>query len=346
MMTEQRLRELLGRLGELRIAVVGDLFLDRWWEVDRTLDEPSVETGLTSYQVVGVRKSAGAAGTVLGNLSDLGVGTLYAVGLVGDDGEGYELERLLRQKRVDLRYLVKSAEVFTPTYTKPMFFSVPGEETEDHRFDIKNYRRTPRELEDRLIVAMRAAAKEAQALVVLDQLTYEDTGVVTGGMRRALAALAAERPDPLILADSRSFADRFSGVVIKCNDKEAREMVLGAQGDFSLEELSACQRELSRRAGRPAVVTCGAHGVLVEDGGVRLAPALPVEGEIDVCGCGDACTAGLVSALCAGASPTEAAELGNLCAAVTIRKLGTTGTASPAEVLARYRAAFGEEGGL
>ena len=45
----------------------------------------------------------------------------------------------------------------------------------------------------------------------------------------------------------------------------------------------------------------------------------------------------MVSALCAGATWQEAAELGNLCASVTIRKIGQTGTSSQEEVLTQYR---------
>lgn len=94
-MTLARLQEILAGFGRLHITVVGDLFLDRWWEVDRSLDEPSVETGLTAYQVTGRRQSAGAAGTVLNNLAALGIGDVQAVSMVGDDGEGFELLRLL-----------------------------------------------------------------------------------------------------------------------------------------------------------------------------------------------------------------------------------------------------------
>lgn len=58
-MTQARLQELLAGFGRLHITVVGDLFLDRWWEVDRSLDEPSVETGLTAYQVTAAGKVPG-----------------------------------------------------------------------------------------------------------------------------------------------------------------------------------------------------------------------------------------------------------------------------------------------
>lgn len=50
-------------------------------------------------------------------------------------------------------------------------------------------------------------------------------------------------------------------------------------------------------------------------------------------GAGDAVMAALVCALSAGGDPVEAAELAVLCAAITVRKLGTTGEAYPDEIL-------------
>jgi sugar/nucleoside kinase (ribokinase family) len=75
---------------------------------------------------------------------------------------------------------------------------------------------------------------------------------------------------------------------------------------------------------------------VVEGAAVHKVPAFPVEGPIDIVGAGDATTAGIVCALASGATLVEAAYLGNLVASITIRKLGTTGTASPEEVLAHY----------
>lgn len=345
-MHKERLEELLDRLKDLRIAVVGDLFLDRWWEIDRSLDEPSVETNLTAYQIVGRRQSAGAAGTVLNNLSALGVGQLAVVTLIGDDGEGYELMNLLAQRSIDTSWVVRSPKVFTPAYIKPMFFAAGCEEAEDHRFDIRNIGQTPEIIEAQLIANLTSAAQWADAVIVLDQLTYENTGVVTATMRQALVELARRWPELLIVGDSRAFADRFTGLTIKCNDKEARQLLgHSPEAEFDLGEMNLCLELLHQKTGCPAIVTCGAKGVLVvgNDGPV-LVPALPVSGPIDVCGCGDACTSGMVSALCAGASMEEAARLGNLCAAVTIRKIGTTGTANPDEVLARFDRAFTSEG--
>ena len=46
--------------------------------------------------------------------------------------------------------------------------------------------------------------------------------------------------------------------------------------------------------------------------------------------------AGLVAALCCGASLAEAALVGNLAASITIQQLGTTGTATRGQMLARF----------
>ena len=59
-------------------------------------------------------------------------------------------------------------------------------------------------------------------------------------------------------------------------------------------------------------------------------------GPIDIVGAGDAATSGIVTALLAGADELEAAELGNLVASITIRQLGTTGTATPDQLRAQF----------
>src|SRR4051794_15211529 len=102
MLTDPKLERLLSRIAALRIGVLGDLFLDRYLEIDTALTEPSIETGLDVYQVVRVRSQPGAAGTVLNNLIALGVQQACPIAVIGDDGEGYELRQGLAElARVD-----------------------------------------------------------------------------------------------------------------------------------------------------------------------------------------------------------------------------------------------------
>jgi sugar/nucleoside kinase (ribokinase family) len=338
---------MLKALPSLRIAVVGDLFLDKWLEIDRDLDEDSVETGLTAYQVVNKRVYAGAAGTVLSDLAALDVGKLYAVGFTGDDGEGFELRRALSRLGVNLDGVVVSGGVMTPTYTKPLFLKPAREDgppgfEESNRLDHRNIRPTLPDIEKRITASLWELSSGVDAIMALDQLTVEGHGVITPGIREELAKIALENKKLLVYADSRAFIGKFKNTIIKCNDHEAVSIVKGKNVPHNelvdLDEAGSCLLELSKYSGREVFVSCGSRGVLVrgKNGKPELAPAIPVSGPVDTVGAGDACSSGIVSALCCGASPEEAAFAGNLCSSITIQVIGATGSASREQLWRRY----------
>src|ERR1700730_16177271 len=121
MLSETIIEQILQRLPALRIGVLGDLFLDRYLDIDASLTEPSIETGLDAYQVTRVRSYPGAAGTVINNLAALGVGRILPISVIGDDGEGHELRQALDALGVVIASGISCAEGRrTPTYTKPM----------------------------------------------------------------------------------------------------------------------------------------------------------------------------------------------------------------------------------
>lgn len=340
-MTQERLLDLFSRFASLKIAVAGDLFLDRWYEMDPTLDEASLETGLTAWQVVRKRSAAGAAGTVPNNLSGLGVGHLKAISMVGEDGDGWELLRHLQQLGIDTQDVIISPDIVTPSYIKPLF------PEEGNRLDIKNFRPTPEDLQQELIRRIASALDRCDALILLDQVCEADTGVLTSQVRQAVCDLARQYPDKLVYADSRAFIHQFRDVVIKCNNREAAQ-ISGYQSDdavFDPRQVFDNMERLQEKTHRPVIITCNRHGIAVmEQNKPLLVRAAKQTGPIDVCGAGDACTAGLVSALCAGAGYGEAAFLGNLSAGVTVRQLGQTGRATQQAVLALYNEQWGEDG--
>src|SRR5215831_2466249 len=100
MLSDPLIEKILTCLPGLTIGVLGDLFLDRYLDIDAALTEPSLETGLDAYQVARVRSYPGAAGTVINNLAALGVKKICPISVIGDDGEGYELLRAMDQLQV------------------------------------------------------------------------------------------------------------------------------------------------------------------------------------------------------------------------------------------------------
>ena len=319
MLTTELIEHILVALPHKTVGLLGDLFLDRYLDIDPARDEPSVETGLTAYQVARVRSYPGALGTVLNNLAALGVGCIHPIAIIGDDGEGYELQQALRRlPAVDLGGLVVTADRRTPTYTKPMYGS-----KELNRFDIKNRTPTPRELEDRVIALLDEAWPRLDALIVLDQVSEEDCGVVTKRVREHLAGVANGDPAKFVLADSRERIGLFRDVCVKPNQKELTSIPEGISTLFVTRGPQGI--ELQRREANP------------NEWWIRTIPAYPVTGPIDICGAGDSCSAGIASAVAAGATYEQAAAFGNLVASITIQQIGTTGTASPEQVRRRWK---------
>ncbi|MFO8011954.1 MAG: hypothetical protein R6X20_01480, partial [Phycisphaerae bacterium] len=68
-MNAERFREITSRYTSLRAALVGDVALDRYLEIDPAIEETSLETGLAVWNVVRVRPQPGAGGNVLANLA-------------------------------------------------------------------------------------------------------------------------------------------------------------------------------------------------------------------------------------------------------------------------------------
>lgn len=334
-MTRRDLKAFLDRFPDLSILVVGDFFLDRYLVIDPALAERSLETGLEARQVTEIRNSPGAAGTVTSNLRALGAGQVRALGAIGEDGQGYDLKAGLRATGVDVRDLIETRGRFTPTYTKPIL-KTTGEEME--RLDIKNRTPTPEGLEARIIEALEKALPEVQGVIALDQVQERDCGVVTDRVREALARLAEAYPEVVFFADSRTRIGEFRNVIAKPNREEAvRAAFPGHAGPVDRGRLEACIRSFSERTGRPVYLTLGPDGILCDDTErIHHIPGIAVPGPVDTVGAGDSVSAGVVSALCAGASYPEAGLVGALVASVTIQQIGTTGTASPEQVLDRF----------
>lgn len=318
----------------LRIGIVGDFCLDRYLEIDPNRREVSIETGLPVYNVVNVRAQPGGAGTILNNLVALGIGEIHPVGFCGMDGEGYELRRALSAKpRVFLDHFYSTDLRRTFTYCKPLLVEPGKAPVELNRLDSKNWTPTPRAVEEQLIQAIQALAPAMDALIVLEQVDIADTGVVTRGVLDVLGTIAEQKPNLLVIADSRRGLRGYPRLTLKMNAAELSALT-GAPASTNLDDLKQTASSLAKKHQRPVFVTLAEKGIIgVEpDGSVEHVPALPIRGEIDIVGAGDAVTANLAAALAAGATLKEALQIANAAASIVIHQLGTTGTASVAQI--------------
>jgi rfaE bifunctional protein kinase chain/domain len=333
-MTPDRFRRIMDRYSGLTIAVVGDFCLDRYLEIDPARAEISIETNLTVHNVTRLRAQPGGAGTIVNNLVALGVGSILPVSFCGDDGEGYELRRgLAALPGVNMDRFVASADRRTFTYCKPLLMH-PGQPPEElNRLDSKNWSPTPTALEEVLIDHLKTACEAADAVIFLIQVDVPETGAITKRMLEAIGELAAKYPDKPMLADSRQSLNGWPPVSYKMNAAELAAM-LGRSEGIGPDQAAADCVELAVTTGRPVFVSMSEQGIVAAspDGTFEHVPALPLRGPIDIVGAGDSVTANLTTALAAGATLREALELAAAASSHVIHQLGTTGTASVADV--------------
>ena len=331
-MKRARLQALLERCAQLTVLVVGDFFLDKYLHIDETLAEPSLETGLVAHQVVQVGCSPGAAGTVALNLRALGV-RVRALGVVGVDGEGHDLLQALAAHAIDTAHLLQVRGLHTPAYYKPMLRNA-DQVRELNRMDIKNREALPDAVQRELCSRLHGVLEDVQGVIIADQVVQPECGVIGNRMRAELMLAAAAHPHLVFAADSRARIAAFRTVLLKPNQHEALAATGRNPTATDLVSLAAAGAELQALCGRAVCITLAERGVLLYTvSGAQHIESCTIHGPTDPVGAGDAFMAALMAALGAGAELPEAAELGNLAASITAAQLGTTGTASVAQML-------------
>jgi rfaE bifunctional protein kinase chain/domain len=313
----------LSRLSEARVAVIGDFCVDAYWHLDAGGTAPiSVETGLPIRCVRSQSYGLGGAGNVVANLIDLGVKLVRAIGMIGADPWGAELMRLLSARGADVAGMVKGHDWQTMVYVKPYFG-----ELEENRFDLGGFNRLSQAAQDALVSALESATAECNAVVINQQV---QAGLGDAGFVARLNRVIADHPKTRFIVDSRDAAALFRGAVLKLNATEAARLVGHAQGSARDDA-----RHLAQKSGQPVFVTRGERGIIVADGqAVTEIPGIQIIDRTDPVGAGDTVVATVAAALGSGSDAVTAARLANIAASVTVKKLRTTGTATPAEILA------------
>ena len=334
-MTPNRFHAITARYPALKLAIIGDFCLDRYLEIDPARAEISIETNLPVHNVTRVRAQPGAAGTVLNNVAALGTGEIFPVGFCGEDGEGFELRRALAAlPGVKLDHFLTTPLRRTFTYCKPLVIEPGQPPRELNRLDSKNWTSTPPQVSEALAASTIALLQRADAAIVMDQVDEAETGVVTKTMLGILGLTTRGRALPVV-ADSRRGLHGFPSVIFKMNAAELGKLC-GLSGSLSVEQVREAAVQLARKNQRVVFVTMAERGLVGASpaGAVEHVHALPLRGPIDIVGAGDSVTANLALALAAGATLREALELAALASSLVIHQLGTTGTASIAQMQA------------
>ena len=330
-MNRRRFQEIASRFAHLRLLVIGDLILDEfiWGRVRRI----SPEAPIPVVEVTRETFYPGGAANVARNLREF-TGAVHLMGLTGTDAHARRLRALLEAHGIGSQCLLEDPAAQTIVKTR-----IIAQQQQVVRVD----RERPMSL---------SPAQSAQALDALDGLIGSIDGVIIEDYGKGLlsqpfvdAVIARARAaGKIVTADPNPTNPlHWRGVTaIKPNRAEA----FGSAGrpcslpvhpptaDTALLEVG--QDLLSRWETECLLITLSEQGVILfcRDAPPFHSPTRARE-VFDVSGAGDTAIALFTLALCAGASPVEAAEIANRASGVVVGKLGTA-TVSPEELLESF----------
>ncbi len=314
-----RLADLLQQMRGRRIAVIGDVMLDRYLVGDTERISPEAPVPVVS--VTGRKMALGGAANVAANVAALGAEALL-VGVVGDDRDGAALRHAMQAMGLDDRYLLTVSTRPTTCKTRVLARGqqvVRIDEEDDSPLEEKDL--------GRLSTLALGAIGVADAVLLED---YDKGALGQTLIHEAMAAAKARRVPTVVDPKFRSFFAFGGATLFKPNRRELANAIPGIDLGSTTELTQVAERlEVEH-----LLLTLGAGGMalIARD---RAIPPHFIESTaqevFDVSGAGDTVTAWAGTALAAGATPVEAAELANLAAGVEVTKAGVA-TVSPEEV--------------
>ena len=307
----QRVDELIAQCTGKRIAVIGDVMLDRyfWGSVHRVSPEAPVPV----VDIVDESFHLGGASNVANNLKSLGADPLM-LGVVGDDNSGRTLTDILSGSGMETAGII--VDETRPTTVKTRII---GNNQQIARLDREVKQPIGADVRGRLLEALEQHANEICGIVLQDY----NKGVITSALISQTIKIA-HRHGIAVFVDPKheNFFEYKSVTLLKPNIKETQDALgIKIQSD---EELHAAGRELLERLQcEHVLVTLGARGMMLfSQKGEPSSVKARARHVADVSGAGDTVIATIAAAMAGGALMTEAATLANFAAGVVCEEPG------------------------
>jgi D-beta-D-heptose 7-phosphate kinase/D-beta-D-heptose 1-phosphate adenosyltransferase len=306
-----------------RVVVVGDAMLDIYLSGDAERISPEAPVPVVSVRAS--HRALGGAANVAANVVEIGA-ECRLVAVVGQDALADSLRACLAESGLSDEHLVVAVERPTTSKTR-----VVARGQQVLRIDEEIDDPVPSGTEAQVTTQLERAMGHADALLIEDY----NKGTLTPVVIEVALRLARARGVPVVVDPKfRNFFSYRGATVFKPNRPEL-EQAMGATLDISRPD--ALPALIGRLGVDNLLLTLGADGMALVTSD-RQVTRIPTTGRdvFDVSGAGDTVTAWVGTALAAGASVREAAQVANYAAGVEVGKSGVA-TVSPAEVLAARR---------
>lgn len=302
------------QLPNLKIAVVGDVMVDRY--VFGDVNRISPEAPVPVNRVKHMKEVLGGAANVAANLANLDV-HVYVGGVAGQDTHGNLLQDLLDSNGIDKSGVVISNERSTITKMR-----ILGDRQQMMRLDFETVRDVDRQEEEGLIRWLTILCQKG-----LDGIVISDygKGVCTDTLLRQIFDLANEHMIPTIVDPKGAQWNKYDGAtLITPNVKELSERLGYFIRNDNDNIVNAAKEVLDTNNIQYIIATRSEKGisVIARDGRIWHNPATQQE-VFDVSGAGDTVVATMICSIAANLSMRTALHVANGAAGIVVSKVGT-----------------------
>ena len=301
-------------LPNLRIAVIGDLMVDRY--VFGDVSRISPEAPVPVNRVKQMKEVLGGAANVAANLANLDV-HVYVGGVAGQDTHGNLLQDLLDSNGIDKSGVVISRDRSTITKMR-----ILGDRQQMMRLDFETVRDVEQQEEEELISWLDSLCQKG-----LDGIVISDygKGVCTDSILEKLFNLANCYKIPTIVDPKGSQWEKYNGATyITPNVKELSERVGYSITNDDDKIVAAAKEVLATNNIQYIIATRSEKGisVIARDGRIWHNPATQQD-VFDVSGAGDTVVATMICSIAANLSMRTALHVANGAAGIVVSKVGT-----------------------
>lgn len=295
----------LGDLSAVRLLIVGDVMLDRYWFGDVSRISP--EAPVPVVKVERSEERPGGAANVARNVAALGA-QVSLLALVGNDEPGASLKRLMQESGIDASLHVDDA------VTTTVKLRVIGRQQQLLRIDFET-------MPSHEVLLAKLSDFE-QRLPDCDAVVFSDYG--KGGLTHIARMIEMARAaGKTVLVDPKGddYSIYAGATIITPNRSEMREVVGRWKSDAELEgKAEVLRRELALEA---LLVTRSEEGMSLFHAGGTIHEKAVAREVFDVSGAGDTVIATLAVMRAHGADWATAIHVANVAAGVVVGKLGT-----------------------
>jgi len=309
-MTPEAIEKIFRSFREKRIAVIGDVMIDKY--IFGHVSRISPEYPVPVVDVTSESSRLGGAANVAVNTHALGAETLL-IGVTGNDAERRNLVSLMREHGLDPAMLL--ADSTRPTTCKTRILS------QNHHITRVDYEsRTPVDagLEKRLLGMFMEIAGTVDAVVLEDY----DKGVLTPSLIASVIAICRERKTPVLVDPKLKGFFSYGGCTVFKPNLSELSASLGipvANADSDVERV--CLLFAAKLDVESLVVTRSEKGMTVYDGSFTHIPALSLD-VADVSGAGDTVIGTLALGLASGLDLVTSTRIANLAANTVCQEVG------------------------